>query len=192
MKIVWQNRLKGSPRAVYNLCLVSVDGTDFRIQEPFPFDREINPKWFSQKFKSAGVRYEVGLCIHTGDIVWFSGPFACGMWPDLKIFRRKLKSMLLPREMVVADKGYAGDIKTCTPFEAKNDNHKRFMSRARARHETINGRFKNWSCLAQTWRHDRNKHHIAFKAVATITQLEISNGNLPFQVPHFDDPAFVS
>ncbi len=62
-------------------CWISVDGTDFRIREPTPF----SPKWFSYKFKGAGLRYEVGLLLETGDIVWVNGPFSCGKWIDLEI-----------------------------------------------------------------------------------------------------------
>lgn len=183
-KIIWKNRLAGDAT---NRCLVTVDGTDFRIQEPSPFNR----KWYSSKFNGPGVRYEVGICIQSGYIVWIHGPFPCGMMPDIRIFRLKLKDSLLPGEQVVADKGYRGDPKTCTPEEAKNEDHKKSMSRSRARHETINGRFKKWGCLKQIWRHDRNKHNLVFKAVATITQLEMENGYPPFQITTYKDPAFI-
>ena len=62
-------------------CKVTVDGTDFRIQEPIPF----NPKWYSYKFKGPGLRYEVAICIKTGWIVWVNGPFPAGEWPNRKI-----------------------------------------------------------------------------------------------------------
>lgn len=35
---------------------VSIDGTYFQIQEP-PFDK----KWYNNKFKGPGVRYEIGV-----------------------------------------------------------------------------------------------------------------------------------
>lgn len=60
---------------------VTLDGTDCRIEEPRPF----NKKWFSHKFKAAGNRYEIGLSIVNGDIVWASGGFPCGEWTDIKI-----------------------------------------------------------------------------------------------------------
>ena len=59
-------------------CKITVDGTDFRIQEPSPFD----PKWYSHKFRGPGLRYEIGVCIKTGWIVWVNGPFPAGAWPD--------------------------------------------------------------------------------------------------------------
>ena len=70
-----------------NDCLVSVDGTDFEIQEPWPYHRLHSRMWFSHKFKGPGLRYEVGLSILGGEIVWIGGPYACGLWPDLKIFK---------------------------------------------------------------------------------------------------------
>ena len=41
---------------------ITVDGTDFKIKEPTPF----SPTWYSQKHNGPGLRYEVGICIHTG------------------------------------------------------------------------------------------------------------------------------
>ena len=35
-------------------CKITVDGTDFRIQEPAMFD----PKWYSHKFRGPGLRYK--------------------------------------------------------------------------------------------------------------------------------------
>ena len=75
---------------------------DFLIHEPIPFDR----KWYSHKFGKAGLRYEVGVSIQTGYIVWLNGPFKCGPWPDIKIARSNLIYQLDMNEMVVADHGY--------------------------------------------------------------------------------------
>ena len=107
---------------------------------------------------------------------------------DLSIFQIKLKSLLAPFERVVADKGYKGDGRIDTPLDAKDDAHKEAMGRARARHETINGRFKNWGILAQKFRHHRDKHSVAFEAVVAISQIEIENGNRPFGVTDYEDP----
>lgn len=62
---------------------ISVDGTDFKICEPMPFDT----KWYSYKFNGAGLRYEVNICIDTGLIVWLHGPFKYGQFNDLRIFQ---------------------------------------------------------------------------------------------------------
>jgi hypothetical protein len=66
-----------------SICKITLDGTDCKIQEPFPFD----PRWYSHKFKGPGQRYEVGLCIQTDWIVWVNGPFPCGSHSDIKIAR---------------------------------------------------------------------------------------------------------
>jgi hypothetical protein len=85
-------------------CKVTVDGTNCQIQEPWPF-KEVNEKWwYSHEFKGPGLRYEVAICIQTGDMVWINGPFMCGNPPDLKIFPWNLKHRLAPGEMVEADR----------------------------------------------------------------------------------------
>ena len=99
LQIVWENRHRGRSTKT---CKVTVDGTDCPIQEPIPFSK----KWYSHKFKKAGLRYEVAVNIKTGDIVWINGPFPCGSWNDIKIFRCNLKLLIPPGEMVEADKGW--------------------------------------------------------------------------------------
>ena len=139
---------------------MTIDGVDFEIQEPWSYTKANNKKWYSHKFKSVGLRYEIGTCNKTGDIVWLNGPFPCGSCPDLKIFRLGLKNLLGPGEKVVADRGYKGDTRVCTPDDAIDAQHKHAMGVLRARHETLNGRLKNWGCLRQIYRHDRNQHHM--------------------------------
>lgn len=78
-QVKWENRLNADKGKT---CKVTVDGTDCQIFEPRPFSKQ----WYSHKFKKAGVRYEVAVCIQTGWIVWINGPYPCGAWPDIKIF----------------------------------------------------------------------------------------------------------
>jgi len=163
--------------------LVTVDGVDFQIYEPSPFDS----KWYSHKFGRSGLRYEIAVCIKTGKIVAFNGPFECGSWSDLKIFRSRLKSCLGKGETVVADKGYRGDPRVITPMTAKSAYHLQAMNAARARHETINGRLKTWNIMKQGYRHGKDKHHIAFRACLVLEQIKIECGHTPFQVsPLYD------
>ena len=89
-------------RDVGNDCLLSGDGTDFQIAMGYS-----KPFW-SYKFKKSGLWYEVGLCILTGDICWWSGPYAPGKWNDLSIFRDSLQLMLKPGEWCETDRGYQG------------------------------------------------------------------------------------
>ena len=55
-KVHWNRRLLGRAHRFFK---ASVDGTDFRIQDPVPFSE----KWYSYKFKGPGLRYEVGLSV---------------------------------------------------------------------------------------------------------------------------------
>jgi len=163
---------------------VTVDGIDFAIAEPYPFKREINRLYYSHKWKCAGYRYEVAVCIQTGHIVWVNGPFRCGEWPDISIFRRNLRQLLLPGEKVEADKGYKGEnlfVRTPDTFTSKSDIRAKDI--ARARHESVNKFFRLWGALKQKYRHDRKKHKPVFAAIAVITQLAIERHELdPFQV----------
>jgi hypothetical protein len=173
--ICWANRFQGD---VGNLCLVSVDGTDFQIYQWKPFWKG----WFSHKFKGPGVRYEVGLCIMTGHIVWIHGPFPCGKWPDLKIFRNAMKQQLSPGEKVQADLGYRGEPDYIVLPTGVND----IGQRVRARHETVNKRFKQWGILHRVFRHEVSKHQPAFGSVAVITELAIEHGEELFGVEGYN------
>lgn len=150
-------------------CKVTVDGTDYKIPRQTPHKRD--KKFYSHKFKHAALRYEVAVCIQTGDIVWVNGPFPAGKWPDINIYRRNLKAMLLPGEMVEADSGYKDP--TCRHADvvvSKKD--ARAKQRARSRHETVNADLKTFGCLNQQWRHALDKHALAFCSCAFITQMK--------------------
>ena len=102
--IKWENWLKedvGYP------CLVSVDGTDFRIPQQKPF----STTWYLHKIIGPGLQYKLAVSIIGGDIVWVNGPFKAGLWPDLPIFKGDLANKLLQGEKSKAHKGYAGNIK---------------------------------------------------------------------------------
>lgn len=180
-QIRWQYRLIGDTG---QRCLTTVDGVDFEIPEPTPW----SSIWFSHKHNGPGLRYEVSICINTGWIVAFNGPFECGSWADLKIFRSRLKQNLGRGEKVVADRGYRGDVRVCHPDSATDPAHCEAMNAARARHETVNGRLKTWKSMKQVFRHSRHKHHFIFRAVTVIEQIKIMNGSPPFQVADVVDP----
>lgn len=156
-------------------CKLTVDGTDCPIQEPHPF----SSIWYSHKLKGPGLRYEVGVCIQTGDICWINGSFKCGRWPDMRIFRRNLKGLLAPGEMVECDAGYVGDPSCRHKHIIMNLADDRAKCAARARHETVNGDIKSFDCLSQVWRHDRHLHKHAFAAAAVLTQLSYNLGGGP-------------
>ena len=176
-QIEWENRYledNGSQ------CLVSVDGTDFSIMEPMPF----NKKWFSHKMNGPGVRYEVAICIQTGEPVWINGPFPCGSWSDLRIARSALVDALDPGEYYLADGGYRdGNQWSVTPT-GRHLFSDRQKSVVRARHESYNKRLKDWGALRQLYRHRLETHSQVFRAIANIVHIAISHGETLFQVDY--------
>lgn len=165
--------------------MIGVDGTDFPIAEH-------GRAFASHKFKmKSGLRYEVALCIKTGDIVWVNGPYPCGQWNDISIFRDSLMSHLEPNERVEADDGYRGEhpqrVK-CPAGFANPVETECMQQRVRNRHETVNKRFKNWGILKQVYRHDLRKHCDVFRAVAVVTQLCINSGERLFECGYRDPP----
>ena len=88
--IVFDNRFdqwNGSSQA-----LISIDGIDCMVNEPWPFDT----KYYSQKCNGPARKYEIGVCICTGSIVWIHGPHKAGK-ADATIFKEHLASVLLEK-----------------------------------------------------------------------------------------------
>ncbi len=62
------------------------------------------------KFKGKyGLRYEIGVDILAGNIVWINRPYAAGKYPDIEIFCIGLALFLNKFERVEADNGYIGE-----------------------------------------------------------------------------------
>lgn len=162
--------------------LVTIDGTDMPVELSF------NEAFFSVKFKHSGFKYEVGVCIKTGYIVWINGPFRCGQ-NDLNVARIALIGALDHGESAVADGGYRGeDHAIRTPLEG-SEIERRMQATARSRHETVNERLKIFNVLGPParFRHTLSFHSSCFRAVAVITQLSFENGSPPFQVEFYED-----
>jgi hypothetical protein len=165
-----------------SVCLVTVDGTDFRIYEQTPFDK----KWYSQKFNGPAVRYEVGVCIQTGWIVWVNGPFPAGDWPDLNIAREGINHELDPGEKYVADGVYRGAHGWSETLNGLNNFDQWMKAVARARHETVNRLFKHFGILERRFRHRVTLHGRVFLAVSNIVQASIQLEEPIFDVEYYD------
>ena len=170
-----------------NDCLMSVDGTDFRIPQQ---GKAVKGKSFSShKYASkSALRYELGVDILAGRLVRIQGPYPAGKWPDINIFNAVLSHFLEPGERVEADDGYRGhaDKIKCPQNDANPPENLEMQGRVRARHETLNGRLKNWGILSQVFRHDIRSHGEVFRACAVVTQLAIDDGELLFEVEYED------
>ena len=104
---------------------MTIDGTDFRIREPTNFDK----KWYTPKFHGPGVRYEVGIAIQTGWIVWINGPYPCGTPADLTIALDGIVHMFEGDERCVLTKDIADTLSSLTSrgdtLTTKNRGHVR-------------------------------------------------------------------
>lgn len=183
--VIWENRKIGD---IGNDCLVSIDCTDCKVPK-----QNSNAKAFtSHKFKESGVRYEIAVCIITGEIVWVMGPLPCGDWPDVEVFRFAIKHMLGPFERVEADDGFIGEDpeKAKVPASMVHDQDDRVLrvrSIVRRRHETVNKRIKQFRSVKNVFEHDLTLHAYFFRACVVLTQLSIKNGEPLFSVDDYKD-----
>ena len=185
VKIVFESRKDSGS---LNDCLISVDGTDVRIPQQGPAIPG-NP-FSSFKFKGkCGLRYEIGVDILAGNIVWIEGPCAAGKYVDVEIFRRGLAHWLDKNERVEADDGYIGEAPQkvkCPGCAANPTENQGMQNRVRSRHESMNGRFKSWEILKSMYRHDLLEHGNVFRAIAVVTQISIDEGERLFEVNYSD------
>jgi hypothetical protein len=149
-------------------CLFSVDGTDCPVMEPHP-----------EKMNGPGVKYEVGMCIKSGMIVWFIGPFVAST-NDGTIFMNELAHLLCESEGVEVDAGYKGHGKLKKKMISISREQRKQKSAVRARHESINSRLKQFNVLNFSFRHLNLgsddmmfKHDICFGAIVVITHLKM-------------------
>jgi len=154
---------------------------DCATQEPQPFTDDN----FSYKLNGPGVRYEVGLCIQTGDLVWVNGPYQPGVYNDDMIARvMGLWEALGRFEKFLADSIYSG-WRVLAP-NGRNNRDQYMKSVARARHETVNSWFKRFAVLRVEFRHGNHRHGSVFNAIAMICQIEIEVESPLFDVDYDD------
>jgi DDE superfamily endonuclease len=181
-KIKWPSNLD---RPESERFIITVDGTDFRMNEMQHPTMPVDRRQFSHKFNHGAVKYEIGISVFDDQCVWISGPHPGGKH-DLTIFREGLKAKIRPGKLVIADRGYRtsrdDEAMLCPPDEVDSPALNNFKSRARLQHETFNGRLKRFQCLSETFRHTQEKHRLAFEAVCVITQYQMDNGSPLYEV----------
>jgi hypothetical protein len=169
--------------------IISVDGVHCRINEP-----RVQPDaaWYSHKHHCAGVTYELGIAIRSQNLVWINGPYKSSMH-DLRVFRGgdanvveeegSLKALMPPGKRIIGDCGYIGEPDVISTRNTLDTPEVKILKmRARARHETFNGRIKNFNILEERFRHNVDKHEVVFVAVCVIIQYELENGHPLFTV----------
>ena len=103
-QIDFKSRLVGNK---LNDCLMTINGTDFCIQQ-----KGITKKgnaFGSHKYSGkSALQYKLDIDILKGNLVWVEGLYPAGAWPDIKIFLNTLVGHLLPGKCVEANNGYVG------------------------------------------------------------------------------------
>ena len=181
MQIIFETRKIN--RKHHNDCLICIDGVDCKIPNQ-------GPAFASHKFKGkSALRYELGTDIEKGELAWLNGPFPAGSWADITIFRHMLMHQLDENERVEADDGYIGEAPRkvkCPASFANPIENEAMQACVRHRHETVNGRMKQWDILSVPYRHEVGTHGTVFRAIAVITQLALRNGEPLFPVDYKD------
>jgi hypothetical protein len=142
------------------------DGVHCRLGEP---RNQPSTKWSSQTFGGkATLTYEIGIAIHHNQVVLINGPYPAAMH-DMKMFNSfdGAGSKLQAGKKAIADRAYRGpQIVKRSEFDSAVV--KTFKKRARARHETFNGRIKSFNALDNRFRHGIAKQKSVFEATCVI------------------------
>jgi hypothetical protein len=159
--------------------IFTVDGTHFKIKEPRD---DPSSKWYSHKFNAPGLNYELAVCIRENRICWTSGPYPASMH-DITIYRKHLMGMVPQGRRGLGDSGYAGEPDTLTVIRQSDlAEVKKFKEAARARHENVNGRLKEFGILDKRWAYHRDKHTLVFRALVVMTQYDIETTRPLFDI----------
>lgn len=196
-KIVWPESLDKDDSETF---VVSVDGVDFKIWEKKHPLLNKDEKMCSHKFKSAGLKYEIGISVFKSDCVWLAGPFRCGKH-DATIYQGKedaadlslrqelglpphkcLQDKLCPGKLAIADSIYSKGRGCAVPNQSDPKDLHNFKARGRCRQETFNGRLKCYGILQHCFCHSIQRHKIAFEAVAVTVQYSMEDGLELFQI----------
>lgn len=185
-KIRWPKEWEADPNSArmgdIRVFLVSVDGVHCQIQEPQHGEWSKNPKYYSHKFKKAGLAYEVALSVYENKCVSINGPYPAST-NDTTIFKGGIRKKIPEGRRAIVDNGYKGKHESMSkpnPLDSKAV--RQFKRRVRLRQECFNTRLKNFKCLKEEFRHGEEKHKICFEAVAVICQYQLENGSPLFDV----------
>jgi hypothetical protein len=187
-KVVWPTRWNpNEDDGVETTFILTVDGIHFRVNEPQHPIYSKNAKYYSHKFHSAGLDYEIAMSIFEDRVVWINGPFRAGQ-NDKAVFKAGLLQKMQEEKnrrglnglvLGLADHGYKGVAKDILTHHSSHDTEevREFKSRALSRHENFNGRITSFEVLKQEYRHDLETHPVCFEAVVVICQYHLDNGS---------------
>jgi hypothetical protein len=170
----------------------AVDGTHIKTEEPMHAEFPKDEKAYSKKNHSAGLTYELVTSLSQSRIIWMNGPFLASTH-DTTMFtapgglREKLQGTGL---RLIGDSGYTGHDDFISRANSRDSPEvSKFKSRARLRHETVNGKIKTLRCTdSARFRHKgdhkdgQSKFKICFEAAVVVTQYKMENGEPLFDI----------
>ena len=189
-KIKWPKRFDDKDGEIF---IISTDGTDCAIWEPKDRLLPQDKKFFTKKKNRAGVKYLVAISVRGTQCVFVDGPFKCGT-NDILTFRNKLKSMIPEGKKCIVDGGFPPNPKDKKELDMLalprpgygSKEFRQFKARVRCRQESFNKRLKDYSCLANVFRHGMHKHGHAFRAICVTVQYAMENGSPIYDAVHND------
>ena len=180
-KIVWPTKEFENPNS--QKFLASVDGVDFKAWEGKYPTLSCDRTNVSHKFKKAAVKHGIAVDTYRSRVVWLSEPHRGGVH-DKNIHLEGLSAKVPEGKFINVDGVYGGanatpadHKKMALPSNINKGELRNFKARVRSRHETFNGRIRDFSVLSNTFRHKKDKHKHAFEAVCVAMQCQMENGN---------------
>jgi hypothetical protein len=131
--------------------------------------------FYSGKKKQHTIKYEIGVSIHTGLIVWLSGGVS-GAVHDLTIAKDGILKEH-PDRLFIGDKGYSGHENIITPFKSPQTEAElqwnKILGAVRVSVEHTFGRIKSFHCLNTPWRHNILYHPIVFYVITNLVNFDL-------------------
>ena len=185
-KVKWDERFGDANYAIF--CM-SIDGVDFNIWEK-PSERyNVDSSLCSFKSNHGAWRYLIALSVWESKCVYIYGPVKAGAVNDLALWRLDLKQRMseLVNKLAICDRGFQTSEPDevhllAPPSTADPEDLALFKTRARQRHETFNGRLKDFKILQDVFRFDADKHGSVVRAVVVRVQYQMESGSPLFEV----------
>lgn len=166
-----------------------LDGIECGIAKPS--DKVEDAGWFSGKAGEHTVKYETGVHIASGRIMWVSGGIS-GSINDISLTKTSgLLDIIPPGEIGLCDKGYnglpkdqflvmlkkrstgSGNARTTHPLTTEEAIFNRLMAALRIEVERVNGRLKRFSILWRSRVRDRFSHGIMFNVLCNVVNIQM-------------------
>lgn len=192
-KIFWHESMSDPHGPKFPL---TVDGKDQQRWEVKHSKLNKDRRYYSHKFDGCALKWEIGVAVHIPQIVHLAGPFRGGKH-DSSIYKgeedecdkelrlklgvlekyESLESKIPDGKFGIADGCYEGGKKLALPCNGDSKELKKFKSRARCRHESVNGRMCKFNAIGHCFRHSIQKQKITFEAVAVLVQYHLDDGS---------------